>query len=62
MENKAVQELKKAIQKEEIFLSDYREQLSKVKESIQNSELSLKRLNTLLIELQRSFLWKIVTA
>ena len=56
MENKAVQELKKAIQKEEIFLSDYREQLSKVKESIQNSELSLKRLNTLLIELQRSFL------
>ena len=56
MENERIKQLKKSIQKEELFLSDYREQLSKVKDAIQCSELSLKRLNTLLIELQRSLL------
>ncbi len=55
MENERIKQLKKSIQKEEIFLSDYREQLIKVNKAIENSITTLKRLNISLIEVQRSF-------
>ena len=57
MENERIKQLKKSIQKEELFLSDYREQLIKVNKAIENSITTLKRLNTSLIEVQRSLLW-----
>lgn len=55
MENERIKQLKKSIQKEELFLSDYREQLIKVNKAIENSITTLKRLNISLIEVQRSF-------